>query len=178
MTTLATLLQRNSAFVQDRPASAGTMPTDLVYVICCVDPRVEPAAVFGVGLGDALVQRNPGGRVTDEVVEDVALLAFMGEFMGVGTGTLDVAVVHHAQCGMGLLGTPEFAEAYARRAGVPLADAQARAVTDPAVTVRSDVEKLAGSRRLPAFVRVSGHVLELESGQVRTVVPAVAAVSA
>ena len=33
-----------------------------------VDPRVDPAAFLGVGLGDAAVVRNAGGRVSDEVV--------------------------------------------------------------------------------------------------------------
>lgn len=177
MSSLPELLARNAAFTRSRPATAAQMPTELVYVICCLDPRVEPAAVLGVGLNEALVQRNPGGRVTDEVVDDVALITFMGEFMGLGGG-LDVAVIHHTQCGMGLLAVPEFAVAWVERSGAALRDLPERVVTDPEDTVRADVAKLLSSGRLSASVRVSGHVLDLDSGAIRTVVPAAEGVSA
>ena len=65
-----------------------------------------------MGVGEAFVARNPGGRITDEVIADFSLISFMGEFMGMATaGTLKVAVIHHSQCGMGLLAAPEFASA-------------------------------------------------------------------
>ena len=63
-----------------------------------------------MGLGEAIVARITGGRITDEVIADVSIISFLGEFMGMATaGTLEVAVIHHSQCGMGLLAAPEFA---------------------------------------------------------------------
>lgn len=40
------------------------IPFKQVYVITCIDPRVEPGAILGVELGEAIVARNIGGRVT------------------------------------------------------------------------------------------------------------------
>ena len=173
MTLLPELLRRNVAFAASRPVTAAQMPGDLAYVVCCLDPRVEPGALLGVGLNDAIVARNPGGRVTDELIADVSLISFMGEFMGLAvSGSLEVAVVHHSQCGMGLLAVPEFASAYAARAGVTEEQVAARAVTDPEATVRADVERLLAATTLSPAVRVSGHVLDLDTGLIRTVVAA------
>ena len=50
--------------------------------------------------------------------------------------------------------------------------AAARAVTDPEATVRADVERLLAATTLSPAVRVSGHVLDLDTGLIRTVVAA------
>jgi carbonic anhydrase len=46
-----------------------------------------------------------------------------------------------------------------------------RAVTDPAVTVRADVELLRQSPLRPGRARVSGHVYDVATGHVQTIVP-------
>jgi carbonic anhydrase len=69
-------LARNRAF-----AAAGghqgavVFPNPRLFVITCLDPRVDPAYFLGLGLSDALVVRNVGGRVTPEVINDVAFMA-------------------------------------------------------------------------------------------------------
>jgi carbonic anhydrase len=66
-------LARNRAF-----ASAGghqgavVFPNLRLFVITCLDPRVDPAHFLGLDLSDAIVVRNVGGRVTTEVINDVA----------------------------------------------------------------------------------------------------------
>jgi carbonic anhydrase len=47
---------------------------------------------------------------------------------------------------------------------------QATAVGDPRATVRADVELLLASPLLPPTVGVSGHVYDLETGRVSTLV--------
>jgi carbonic anhydrase len=48
----------------------------------------------------------------------------------------------------------------------------AMAVTDPQATVRSDVELLRSSPLLSARISVSGHVYDVATGLVQTVIPA------
>jgi carbonic anhydrase len=73
-------LERNRAF-----AAAGghegavVFPNLRLFVITCLDPRVDPAHVLGLGLSDAMVLRNVGGRVTPEVINDVAFIARLAE---------------------------------------------------------------------------------------------------
>ena len=168
----ADLLERNQAFAaSDARSGVAIMPRQRVIVVCCVDPRVDPAAVLGLRLGDALVIRNAGGRVTDAVLQDVGFLAGMGERMAQPGERLEVAIIHHTQCGTGALANPELRTWMAERLGTSEEVLAGRAVVDPRTTVRIDVERLRGAPQIPDFVAVSGHVHDLESGLVDTVVP-------
>src|SRR3984885_3939229 len=59
------LLQRNQAFagtdLKDRVPAIPFIPNRQVYVITCIDPRVDPAGILGLELGDAIVGRNGRG---------------------------------------------------------------------------------------------------------------------
>ena len=73
-------LERNRAF-----AAAGghegavVFPNLRLFVITCLDPRVDPAHFLGLDLSDAMVVRNVGGRVTPEVINDVAFIGQLAE---------------------------------------------------------------------------------------------------
>ena len=73
--SIESALERNRAF-----AAAGghegavVLPNLRLFVITCLDPRVDPAHFLGLGLSDAMVVRNVGGRVTPEVINDVAFI--------------------------------------------------------------------------------------------------------
>src|SRR5258706_14065808 len=65
MSAIDTLLQRNAVFAEQRFTPNLPLATTLgITVIGCVDPRVDPAHVLGLELGEAAVLRNIGGRVT------------------------------------------------------------------------------------------------------------------
>lgn len=75
MTTLDTLATRNADFAAHRfPGSLPLMPSLNALVVGCVDMRVDPALVLGIGLGEAVVARNIGGRVTPDLLRSMALL--------------------------------------------------------------------------------------------------------
>jgi carbonic anhydrase len=68
MTTFDTLLERNQEFAAHQfPKDVPLMPRAII--IGCVDPRVDPAHVFGLGPGEAIVIRNVGGRITPATLE-------------------------------------------------------------------------------------------------------------
>ncbi len=167
------LLRRNRSFAASADLTTLTvMPDNLVMVLTCVDPRVEPAGLLGVGLGDAIVLRNVGGRVDDAAIADIAFLSAIGEALGAQGPPLEVAVVHHTQCGAGFLADPAFRRGFADRTGLDEQDLAARAVTDPEVSVRGDVARLLTSPMTSSRIVVSGHVLHLETGLVETVLKA------
>lgn len=164
------LLRRNRSFAAAADLTTLTvMPDNLVMVLTCVDPRVEPAGLLGVGLGDAIVLRNVGGRIDDAAIADIAFLTAIGEAMGVQGPPLEVAIVHHTQCGAGFLADPTFRHGFADRTGLDEPELAARAVVDPEQTVRVDVARLLASPLASARIVVSGHVLRLETGLVETV---------
>ena len=172
MTNLDPLLERNRAFAATG-VHAGLTPVPRLglFVVTCIDCRVEPARVLGLELGDALVLRNAGGRVTREVIEEIAFIGHLTESLfGDDAPRFEVAVIHHTGCGTGFLADDGFRRDFARRIATDEAALAARAVTDPTATVRADVEQLRRSPQLPRHARVSGHVYDVDTGLMRTVV--------
>ena len=144
-------------------------------VLTCVDPRTDPADFLGLEAGDALVLRNAGGRVTPAVIDDLAFLGYLSETRLRPDGPLfEIAVVHHTKCGTSFLADDDFRHAFVAHAGGDDDALRDEAVTDPERTVRHDVELLRAATQLPDGLSVSGHVYDVETGTVRTVVPAVA----
>jgi carbonic anhydrase len=163
-------LERNRAF-----AAAGghegavVFPNLRLFVITCLDPRVDPAHILGLGLSDAVVLRNVGGRVTPEVINDVAFIAQLAESMLAGGPLFDVAVIHHTQCGTGALADDTFRRRYAERIGADESALLQHAVLDPSATVTQDVERLRSAPAISPRVRVSGHVYDVVTGLVETI---------
>ena len=166
-------LARNRAFAAARGhEGAVVFPNLRLFVITCLDPRVDPAHFLGLGLSDAIVVRNVGGRVTPEVINDVA---FTGQLAGslLPDGPLfEVAVIHHTQCGAGALADDAFRRRYAERIGIDESALRDRAVLDPATTVTTDVERLRSADAISSRVTVSGHVYDVVTGLVQTILPA------
>jgi carbonic anhydrase len=171
-------LERNRSF-----AAAGghegavVFPNLRLFVITCLDPRVDPAHFLGLGLGDAMVVRNVGGLVTREVINDVAYIGQVAESVLPDGPLFEVAVIHHTQCGTGALADDTFRRRYAERIGVEESTLREHAVLDPAATVTRDAERLRCSPAISPRVNVSGHVYDVVTGLVETVVPANSAVA-
>jgi carbonic anhydrase len=176
MTKLSPLLDRNQEFARSYTPTTLGIPAEQVVIVTCLDHRVDPAIVLGLRLGDAPVIRNVGGRVTQAVIDDIAFFAFLAEQLFGGQGANDtlfeVAVIHHTQCGTGLLADASFRHQAAEATGLPEAALEASAVTDPHATVSEDVERLLTSPSLPPKVSVSGHVYDIATGRLATIVDA------
>ena len=176
MTRMTPLLERNEQFARTyTPAPLGP-PAAQVLIVTCLDHRVDPAIMLGLQLGDALVIRNAGGRVTQAVISDIAYLAYLaGQLFGgqdADAELFEVAVVQHSQCGTGFLADPGFRQQAAEATGADEAALEASAVADPHITVAADVERLLASPLLPPQMTVSGHVYDVETGRVTTVLDA------
>lgn len=168
------LIARNEAFARSSAHQGlSIIPRQPVYVVCCLDPRTDPAAFLGVELGDAVVVRNAGGRVTDEIIRDIAFISFLAETMLPVGPLFEAAVIHHHnECGTGFLGDDAFRVAFATRTGFDEAALANEAVIDPVATVKTEVARLLGSPMISRRITVSGYVYDVESGLVTEVVPA------
>jgi carbonic anhydrase len=166
-------LERNRAF-----AAAGghegvvVLPNLRLFVITCLDPRVDPAHILGLEPGDAMIVRNGGGLVTPEVINTVAFIGQLSEGLLPEGPLFEVAVIHHTQCGTGALADDTFRRRYAERVGTDESSLRDRAVLDPAATVTRDVERLRSAEAISPRISVSGHVYDVVTGLVQTIVPA------
>ena len=166
-------LERNRTFAAaGRHEGALIFPDLRLFVITCLDPRVDPAHFLGLGLGDAMVVRNVGGLVTREVINDVAYIGQLAEMMFPDGPLFEVAVIHHTQCGSAALADDAFRRRYAERIGVEESTLREHAVIDPEATVARDVARLRCAPAVSPRVTVSGHVYDVVSGLVETVLPA------
>jgi carbonic anhydrase len=169
-------LERNRSFAaHGGHEGAVVLPNLNLFVITCLDPRVDPAHVLGLDLSDAMVVRNVGGRITPEVINDVAFIGQIAEAVRADGPLFEVAVIHHTQCGAAALADDGFRRTYAARIGVAESALGDRAVLNPTATVRSDVEVLRAASAISPRVRVSGHVYDVVTGLVETVDPAAGA---
>jgi len=166
-------LARNRAFASAGGHETATMfPALGLLVVTCLDPRVDPAHILGIDLGDAMVVRNGGGRVTPEVITNVA---FVGQLAAnaVPEGPLfEVAVIHHTECGSRALADDGFRRRYAELVGRDESTLREYAIVDPAATVARDVGLLRGAAVISPRISVSGHVYDVATGLVETVIPA------
>ncbi|MBN4047436.1 hypothetical protein JYT71_00360 [Acidimicrobiaceae bacterium AH-315-P05] len=168
------LLDRNPAVAATEVHVGLTpIPRHQVFVVSCIDSRVDPALLLNLELGDALVYRNAGGRVNDEAIHEIAFIGAVTDMMS-GEGDpspFEVVVLHHTSCGTGFYADDDFRIAFAERTGADSDELLATAVLDPNVTVKTDVESLRNSPLLPTHAVVSGHVYDVETGLIETVVP-------
>ena len=170
------LLEHNEQFARTFVPVPLALPTAQVIIVTCLDHRVAPEITLGLELGDAPVLRNAGGRVTEAIIEEIAYLAYLGRRMSGGQLTddtgVEVAVIHHTQCGTGFLADPGFRREACDATGADEKTLESSAVADPHTTVLVDVERLLTSPLLPPTMRVSGHVYDVETGRVTTLVDA------
>lgn len=168
-----TALARNRDF-----AAAGghegavVFPNLRLFAITCLDPRVDPAHFLGLGLGDAAVVRNVGGRITSDVIDDVAFIGQIAESLLPDGPLFEVAVIHHTQCGAGALADDTFRQRYAERIGADESALAEHAVLDPVATVTRDVARLRSSPAISPRITISGHVYDVTTGRMETIIPA------
>jgi carbonic anhydrase len=171
VTTLDTLLDRNRRFAATNPpADLRLFPKLETIVISCADPRVDPAAILGLRLGDALVIRNLGGRFTPDTLQTMAALGMIARAEGTSPGPgWNLVVLHHTDCGITRLG--EHAGLLAAVFGIDPAELEGKAIGDPVAAVAADVAAIKANPFLPASFLVSGLVYDVATGLIDVVVP-------
>lgn len=170
MTSTTTLLERNRQFASDfSAADLKPLPKLRTVVLTCGDARVDPAHILGLKLGDAVVVRNNGGRVTPAVLEEIAALAFIVAKMdGDKPAPFELVIVQHTQCGAERFADPDFQHALKEHLGV---DVSSVAIADHEESLREDVDRLRNAPAVPGYIIVSGYIYDVQSGQVCEIIP-------
>jgi carbonic anhydrase len=160
------LVKRNSVRSPGlRTVSRSLTPSLRTVVIACSDHRADPAHVLGIEPGEVAVLRNPGGRVTSDVLRSLLVLAAVAEADDLGSG-FGIVVLHHTDCGLTRLTAPEHAPLLADYIGVTTEELAGLALADPLAAVRHDVNKLRSVVSAPDTT-ITGLVYDLESGTVQ-----------
>lgn len=170
MTVIDTLTQRNHTFASEHfSKDLKIIPSLKTMVIGCVDPRVDPADILGLSLGEAAVLRNVGGRVTPATIASLDMLSLVAKAGGGQFGPgWNLIVLHHTDCGITRLGhSPALLADYF---GVAENALEACAINDPYASVAVDVAAIKAAPSLSDAFVVSGLVYDVATGRIDTVV--------
>jgi carbonic anhydrase len=155
----ADLLAANAAYAEsfhdggfDGVAHAG------VAVVTCMDSRIVPLAMLGLGLGDAKIFRNPGGRVTSQALEALVLAVHL-------LGVDRILVVPHTRCAMASATEDELRARVSDSAGVDASNQTFHVVPDQLVALAADVEILRSHPLIPDRVKVGGFLYDVDTGR-------------
>jgi carbonic anhydrase len=165
MTVVDTLTARNAEFAGTRFVPGLPMlPRLRTLVVGCVDPRVDPAHVLGLETGDAGVIRNVGGRVTPDVLAELALLARLARTLVGAAPVIDLIVMQHTDCGITRLQDPP--DMLADFLHVDPAALPDKHVADPRAAVASDIAVLRSAPQIAASFRLTGVVYDVDTGRI------------
>src|SRR4051794_39509413 len=156
MTQVARILTANEAYAAARANVADPKPSRHLAIVTCMDARIDVFAALGLHLGEAVVLRNAGGRVTDDVLRSLAL----------ATHVLDVdsvIVLQHTKCGLAGVSDEDLR-------ALTGADLGFFPIDDHAAALAEDVQQLASQPFLGHLKSISGFVYDVESGLVDDVV--------
>ena len=156
--TFADVLGANEAYA-DRFQLAGLQAYAAkgLAVITCIDSRIEPLGMLGLGPGDAKIVRNAGARVTDDVLRTLVLASYL-------LGVDRAMIIAHTNCRMAQ-GTEDDVHTAVHDAGGPDTRSLSFLVTDDIEgTVRADVQRVRSWPYL-SHLRVGGFVYDIETGR-------------
>jgi len=106
--------------------------------------------------------------VTPAIIQDVAYIAYLVETKAPDGPYFEAAIIHHTDCC--LLADEELRHGFSQRTGYDEQMLAALPALDPPVTVRADVERLLSDSRISPRITVSGHVYDVHTGLVTTIV--------
>ncbi len=171
MSDLQTLLERNQQFAAEYKGGLNSLPKFSTFILTCADARVDPAYYLGLELGDALVFRTGGGRVTDDVELEIGILwTMVARKSGENFPRFSLALIQHTDCGFERLANPEWAAEVRNQLGLEQAQIDRLANADHARRIREDIECLRKSRLVPKELVVSGYIYHVEDGTLEEVV--------
>ena len=172
MIDIETLKLRNAEFASTYTNDLTIMPKFSTIVLSCIDARVDPAQILGIDAGDALVMRTGGGRVSDDLILELAILSGMVRRMrGDAFKGFSLAVIHHTDCGFERLANPEIAAGLSNGLGIEPAKLEALAIREHSQSLAADVDKLKNSPNTPKDLKVGGYLFDVSTGLIDEVIP-------
>jgi carbonic anhydrase len=128
-----------------------------VAIVTCMDSRIQPLAMLGLGHGDAKIFRNPGGRVTPQALEALVLGVHL-------LGVDRILVVPHTRCAMASATEAELHERIAASAGMDAEWQPFHVVPDQLAALAEDVGRVRSHPLIADRAHVGGFLYDVDTG--------------
>ena len=170
MSIQSDLIARNTKLAENfKHGELPALPKLNTAIVTCMDARVDPAHIFGLDVGEALVIRNTGGRVVKSVTEELATLAVLANKASGGrVQGFNVILMQHTKCGAQALAAPEMQKMLQEKLGI---DASDYAITDQTKDLLVDIARLAEAPQVSDTLTVSAVLYDVETGSVQEIAP-------
>lgn len=131
------------------------MTNKKLTILTCMDSRLDPIKIFGLGQTEAHIIRNAGGRATDDALNSIIVSQKI-------LGTKEFWVIHHTQCLMGSMTDELMSE---------LPDSLRKsAFSDLEQSVIDDIELIKNHELLANDIQVRGFIYDLEQNELKPVI--------
>jgi carbonic anhydrase len=131
-------------------------------VLTCMDSRIDPFSILGIGPGDAKVLRNAGGRVTEDVLRTLVLGAYL-------LNVNRVLVMPHTKCAMAGFTEDEIHAKIDSEFGVDTRSLEFRTTDDQLRSLRNDIVRIESYPLLPPDIVVAGAIFDVDTGKLAPV---------
>ncbi|GII65021.1 carbonic anhydrase [Sphaerisporangium krabiense] len=131
-------------------------------VVTCMDSRIDPLGLLGLGAGDAKILRNAGARVTDDVLRTLVLAVYL-------LGVDRILVMPHTDCRMAKSTDEEVHELINREFGMDTRSLEFHTVPNQDSALRRDLIRVRTYPYLPERLAVGGAVYDVHTGKLMPV---------
>lgn len=152
MADIDTLLAANHSYSRSFASLPEPRPSRHVAVVSCMDTRLDVRGALGLGIGEAHILRNAGGRVTDDVLRSLALST---NAFGVDA----VVLMQHTRCGLAGVTDAELRSDTG-------AEVEFLAFSNHSEALQHDIGVIAGTPFLDGVRTIAGWLFDVDTGVV------------
>lgn len=131
-------------------------------IVTCMDSRIEPLKIVGMGAGDAKILRNAGARVTDDVLRTLVLATYL-------LGVNRILIMPHTECRMAENTEEEIHAQIDQQYGVDTSSLEFRTTNDQLGELSKDVNRIRDYPLLNTGVSVGGAIYDVKTGSITPV---------
>ena len=128
-----------------------------VLIITCMDSRIDPLDMVGLGHGDAKILRTPGGTVSSTTLTGAVLSV---QLLQVSR----IMIVPHTKCAMASGTDADIRQIISERHGLDTSWLNFGASPDQLTRLRRDYEMVSGHPLVKDRAEVGGFIYDVDSG--------------
>lgn len=128
-----------------------------IAVVTCIDSRINPLEIMGMGPGDMKIVRNAGARVTDDVLRTLVLASWL-------LNVKRVLVLPHSRCRMASGDEASIHAAIHEVSGIDTRSVEIRTTTDQVAALALDLQRIRSFPMLPPDLVVAGALYDVDTG--------------
>ncbi len=164
MTATDQALESNEQYAKNFTSSdLHAPPARKLAIVTCMDARLMPDQILGLGIGDAHIIRNAGGIVTEDALRSLVISHHL-------LGAQEFIIINHTDCGLLAFKDEDLREKLESETGVStVSPVTFHTFDDLESNVRRQVQKVQSHPWIPDSVSVRGFIYDVETGRLAEV---------